>query len=199
MDKMKINSKGSVVISTIFVCMIITIVLVSYNNLIYENHLSVQSNISSIKSYYIAESAIDLLYYDLNKVCEEGISEYFEELKDYKTYYLTLSEEEPYDPPNFENILELELLSQVTSLNREVNKPFNGYAHDHSYKITVAYVPEYNIIKADIIGSYLQARKFIYIEYQLPLAFEEGLDDFNLPKIKIRPLTISKVYSGFGI
>ena len=82
--------KGSILLTTIVICLLVTIIVVTFYNLVYENHISVQSNINSIRAYYISESAIDVLYNDINKLCEKAIEKYFEDLLDYKIYYINI-------------------------------------------------------------------------------------------------------------
>ncbi|QUH26654.1 hypothetical protein [Serpentinicella alkaliphila] len=196
-EKRKIT--GSIVLTTIIICLLVTIIVVTFYNLVYENHISVQSNVNGIRAYYISESAIDVLYNDINKVCEKAIEKYFEELFNYKIYYINLEGGVDYCPPDFQNILKTNILLNISSFNRTVNNPFSSYVHDHSYKITVDYVVSYNIIKADIIGRYLHARKPITVEFDLPTEIFDGVDEFGLPKLKIKPLKLIKIYQNLTI
>lgn len=198
MDRLS-NRKGTVIITTLIICMIISIIVISYNNLLFENYLSVQANTNSIKAYYIAESAINIVYYELNRICEEAIDEYFDELRVYKLYYLNLEEDYIYSPPVFENILRPKIVSNLSSFNRKVENPFVSYEQEHYFKITVDYVVSYNIMKIDVVGSYLHSRKLLTAEYLLPEELISGVDEYNLPRSKIRPLKINKVFHNVSI
>lgn len=193
------NQKGSIIFTTIIICVFITVIMVSFYNMIFENHLAVQSSIHSIKAYYLAESAMDILLYDLDLFFEDAILYYLEQLKDYKIAYLNQEGEQPYNPPNFEIILSQNINLHLFSFNCIVENPIENYNHEHYYKITVAYDSGYNIIKADIVGSYLHARKFLTVEIILPEEIIEENDEYGLPYSKIKPLRIKGFYQTIGL
>ncbi|QXM06010.1 hypothetical protein [Crassaminicella indica] len=193
------KNRGSIIINSFIMSAILLVFLVSTLTLFLNDFYIVKSNENSIKAYYLGEAALNKTVFKINNAADKVIRNYLLELKNYKINYIKnkIIDKNTYHPPVFSTYLQAHLLSQIASFNEKVKKPFSYYAHDHAYNIRVSYNLQNNRIDILTMGIYNGAKKFIYAQVKLPHVCNNGVDKYNLPKIKITPIILEESYLTF--
>ncbi|TCO79179.1 hypothetical protein [Marinisporobacter balticus] len=184
-----LKDEGSIVISSFIISSVLIVLILSTVTLFINDFYIVKSNENSIKAYYLAESGANKALSEIYKEMNQVIFKYLKELKEYKIAYVqNINKEEAmkkYMPPTLEMYLQREFLLKVDTFDEVVNQPFMNYSYKHSYNIKVNYDALYESIDILSIGIYNDAKKSIYAKVNLPVMYQEGVDGYNLPKIKV--------------
>lgn len=200
MKKLIANQRGIVYLSIVYISLIILTILMSLLYLISNNIASVISNADNYRANYITESILELKIAEINELSEEVIMEYLLDLKQYKSRYIELSEDEysSYNPPKFSTYIRQKIIPNAKKISGTINNPFEEYDDNHYFKINVEYDNDDDLINIKAEGSYRRARTFIRAKLELPKSIEYGIDEYNLPKIKILSINIVQYYQVLG-
>ncbi|MDR5658206.1 hypothetical protein RH915_01755 [Serpentinicella sp. ANB-PHB4] len=202
MKKYLTNSKGSLLVVTLIVGLIISIMIMTAHQLVINHYKLTQSSINATKAHYMAETGVDTFLYELNEICEEIIYSYLELLKEYKVKYLNAGDVDSmiYNLPQFCELFRSYFNIHKNRIEIKRINPFAEYTKPHHYEVKIEnYEPFNNRIEVKVKGQYDRARRFIKIEIELPVDIIDGVDEYNLPKTKIKPFEIIRYYQSFGV
>lgn len=194
-----INSKGSILVSCFIIGMLILMLGMSSITIAMNDFNNTFSNSDSLKAYYLAEMGIEAELRILTEAIDDIVLEYLEDLKDAKIAYLrsnmeeTLAEGE-YTPLQLDTYLQDHLIDVLETFNTIQNNIFEDYKQDHSYKISVEYDTESEVVIIKSVGIFNNARKQIMMDIKLPCTTIDGYDFYGLPKLKIHPIEILSYY-----
>lgn len=196
------GSKGIISIHVFFIALMMFVILTSLLYMM-TNQLKIQmSNNDSYRANYLAESIVELKLAEILQLSEEVIKKYRIDLYRYKVEYLLLiyqGFDKRYNPPVFADYVKRELLPQIKELSSSENNPFEDYLEDHHYKIKIQYDTRQNVIMMEAMGRYKRARRFIYVKLSLPQSMDNGLDEYDLPRISIISPHIVGYYRTIGL
>ncbi|QZY56973.1 hypothetical protein [Crassaminicella profunda] len=190
------ENRGSIVINSFIISTILLLITISTLTLFLNDFYIVKANENSLKAYYLGEAAVNIVIFKINDDLNKLILEYLKKLKTYKTNYIQKNKEE-YIPPSFELDLQTYLSSQIPLLNDTKKNPFS-YMQDHKYTVHIKHNYINHTIDILSTGIYNGAKKSIHVHLLLPRVKNNGVDAYNLPKIKILPLTIENYYQTLG-
>ncbi len=196
------SEKGIVYISVILISLIIFVILTSLVYLINNNIRAVISNNDNYKANYIVESNLDLKIMEITEISDKCINEYLLDLRNYKIKYIEERQKDaslPYDPPRFSTYINDIVIPDVENLSGTIYDPFEEYKDKHSFHADIKYNYSNKVVDITAVGTYRRARVFINVKLELPKAIENGVDEYNLPKINILPVNIIEYYQTFGV
>jgi hypothetical protein len=202
--KKYLTHKGSIIINSFMISIILLMMIITTLTICLNEFYIVKSNENSIKAYYLAESGIHETISKINNVLNELIEEYLIKVKEDKRTYIQKGmlqkNENPYKPLSLDQDLQNYFSSQSSLFNKTItNKEKLFSYHDpYSYTIKTTYTPQDNTIDILSTGLYRGTKKFIHVHLLLPHIENDGVDMYNLPKIKILPLKVESYYQVFG-
>lgn len=195
-------SKGMISIHVFFIALMMFVILTS---LLYTmtNHIHIRvSNNDSHRANYLAESIVELKLAEILQLSEEVIEAYRIDLYRYKSEHLLSIRDgfdKKYNPPTFVDYVKREFLPQIKELSSSENNPFEDYLEDHHYRIKIQHDTGQNVIMIEAMGRYNRARRFIHVKLALPQAMDNGLDEYDLPRISITSPNILGYYRAIGL
>ncbi|MBB6216612.1 hypothetical protein HNQ80_002716 [Anaerosolibacter carboniphilus] len=204
MDKILRNTRGSVIYPSFMVGLFSLLLFISILALIANESLAVQSYTNSIKAYYLAETGMETTLYGLENAMDKIIFEYLSDLREYKRNYLLESADNSnkslkFSPPQLDTYLKRSLRSEMSLFPLVYKNHVSTYKQEHSCRISIDYNFKTCIITVESIGEYDRARKFLITTLLLPTEQPDGLDSFDLPRIKIQPFQILSYYQSLGL
>ena len=192
------NQKAYIAVSCLIVgTMILTFAMSTYS-IFLKNYQVILSNKDAIKANYLAELAVDESIMMISQELDIIITQYLQDLKDYKINYLDnliKKETSPsYYPPTLDNYLQIYFINRLSDFNQSVENPFLGYDHQHNYKTIFSYDKSQKRISIEGLGFYHNTRKRILVTMDMPKSISAGVDCFGLEKIQINPIKIVSYY-----
>lgn len=202
--KKHLTNKGSIIINSFMISILLLMIIITTLTICVNEFYIVKSNENSIKAYYLAESGINETISKINNELNKVIGRYLMKLKEDKMKYIQkiISEknEKPYRPLSLDQDLQNYLSSQLSLFNETITnkeKPFS-YTDHYSYTIKTSYSFQENTIDILSTGVYNSTKKIIHVYLLLPHIENDGVDMYDLPKIKVLPLRIERYYQVFG-
>lgn len=195
------NKKGTIYVSVIFISLIIFVLLTSLMYMSVNNNMVVNSNNDNSRAGYIVESILELKIMEIMELSDEVINDYLFDLQTYKIKYIETNNNSPtpYNPPNFLNYIEQNMIPNIEKLSESENNLFEEYKAAHYFKVDIKCDPNEEFIDITSIGKYNQARKFINVKLELPKIIDNGIDEYKLPRIAIYPMNVVEYYQTFGL